>query len=193
MVRRARNSANESDACMRAGHRLERGLVLFHVSEEADIGRFEPRSIDGSAARLVWAIDDERLRNYLVPRDCPRVTYYADASASPADVERFIGTSTAVLAFEHAWLTRVRSARLYCYELPPAGFELADACAGYFVSRTAVVPLSVRVVDDCMSELGRRGVEVRVLPDLWSLHDGVAASTLRYSMIRMRNAAPRIA
>jgi hypothetical protein len=24
---------------------------------------------------VVWALDDQRLRNYLVPRDCPRVTY----------------------------------------------------------------------------------------------------------------------
>jgi hypothetical protein len=167
--------------------------VLFHISEEADIGRFEPRGLDRTADPRVWAIDDERLRNYLVPRDCPRVTYYADATTSHADAERFIGASTAVLAFEHAWLKRVLSGRLYCYELPAESFELADSCAGYFVSRTPVVPRSVRVVDDCLSELGRRRVEVRVLPNLWPLHDAVAASTLRYSMIRMRNAAPRSA
>jgi hypothetical protein len=27
--------------------------------------------------------------------------------------------------------------------------------------------------------------------DVWHLHDAVAASSLRFSMIRMRNAAPR--
>jgi hypothetical protein len=166
-------------------------VALFHVSEEADIGRFEPRSIDGSSESRVWAIDDDRLRNYLVPRDCPRVTYYADANTSPSDVERFLGCSQAVMAFEHGWLERVRSARLFCYELPPRSFELADSCAGYFVSRTPVVPLSVRIIDDCLSELGRRGVEVRVLSNLWHLHDAVVRSTLAYSMIRMRNAARR--
>ena len=40
------------------------------------------------------------------------------------------------------------------------------------------------------SELGRRGVEVRVVSNLWRLHDEVARSTLGYSMIRMRKAAP---
>jgi hypothetical protein len=58
------------------------------------------------------------------------------------------------------------------------------------VSRLSVKPLSVRVVDDCLSELVSRGVEVRVLPNLWDLHDAVARSTLAYSMIRMRNATP---
>ena len=167
--------------------------MLFHVSEEAGIERFEARNIDGYSEPRVWTVDDDRLRNYLVPRDCPRVTYYAGADTSRVDIERFLGASNAVMAFEHAWLNRVRSTRLYCYQLPPQSFELADSCAGYFVSRRPVTPLSVRVVDDCLSELGRRGVEVRVLSNLWHLHDAVAKSTLRYSMIRMRNAAPRSA
>jgi hypothetical protein len=168
-----------------------RQVVLFHVSEKAGIGRFEPRNTDGSSEPRVWAIDDDRLRNYLVPRDCPRVTYYARANTSRLDVESFLGASNAVMAFERAWLDRVRSTRLFCYQLPPQSFELVDSCAGYFVSRTPVLPLSVHVVDNCLSELGRRGVEVRVLSNLWHLHDAVAKSTLGYSMIRMRNAAPR--
>ena len=93
------------------------------------------------------------------------------------------------MAFEHAWLDRVRSARLFCYELPPQSFELVDSCAGYFASRTPVEPLSVRIIDDCLGELARRGVEIRVLPNLWHVHDAVMKSTLAYSMIRMRNAA----
>lgn len=164
---------------------------LFHVSENATIERFEPRSVDGVSAPRVWAIDEARLQNYLVPRDCPRVTYYAGSRASLSDMERFLGTSRAVVAFEHAWLDRVRSARLFCYELPPGGFALVDACAGYFVSQQPVVPMSMCIVEDCLSELGCRGVKIQVVSDLWSLHDAVVASTLSYSMIRMRNAAAR--
>jgi hypothetical protein len=37
----------------------------------------------------------------------------------------------------------------------------------------------------------QRGVELRVLPDLWSLRDAVIASTLEFSIIRWRNASPR--
>jgi hypothetical protein len=167
--------------------------MLFHVSEDGGIERFEPREIDGGTEPLVWAIDADRLRNYLVPRDCRRVTYYAGADTSHEDIERFIGSSAAVVAVEHAWLARLRSARLYCYQLPPDTFESWDSCAGYFVSRAPVVPLDVRVIDDCLSELIGRGVEVRVMSNLWHLRDAVVSSTLQFSMIRMRNALPRTA
>jgi hypothetical protein len=49
--------------------------VLFHVSEEAGLARFEPRPSPSADAPVVWAVDADRLRNYLLPRECPRVTY----------------------------------------------------------------------------------------------------------------------
>lgn len=165
--------------------------MLFHVSEESGIGRFEPRAAGGAGEPVVWAIDAERLRNYLVPRECPRVTYYAGRETSAADVERFLGSSPAVVAVEGGWLERLRSCRLYCYHLPPETFVCADECAGYFVSRAAVVPARVEVFEDPLAELLRRGVELRFVPSLWALHDAVAASSLRFSLIRMRNARPR--
>ncbi len=165
--------------------------MLFHVSDNDGIDRFEPRAIDGTGDRVVWAIDAEHLRNYLVPRDCPRVTYYAGPDTSRGDVDRFLGSSRAVMAIEHGWWGRLLSARLYCYRLPTATFESSDPCAGYFLSREVVVPIEVRLVDDCLGELIARGVEVRLMSNLWHLRDAVVGSTLRYSMIRMRNAAPR--
>ena len=77
--------------------------------------------------------------------------------------------------------------------MPPDSFERLDACAGYFVSRKTVVPSGVEVIHDPLSELLRRGVELRVLPSLWSLRDAVVASSLQFSLIRMRNAGPRAA
>src|SRR5262245_46850463 len=165
--------------------------MLFHVSEESGIELFEPRPSPYADEAVVWAIDAARLRNYLLPRDCPRVTYYAGPDTTVADVERFLGASPAVVAVESAWLDRLRSCRLYCYHLPPETFECIDECAGYFVSRQLVVPTQVRVVDDLLAAVLGRGVELRFLPDLWPLRDAVVSSTLRYSLIRMRNAAPR--
>jgi hypothetical protein len=162
--------------------------MLFHVSEEAGIGRFEPRAPEDGGPPVVWAVDAGRLRNYLVPRECPRVTYYAGGETSPADVERFLGASPAVVAVESGWLERLRACRLYCYHLPPETFECVDECAGYFVSRAPVTPARVEVFDDLMAELLGRGVELRFVPSLWPLHDAVAASSLRFSLIRMRNA-----
>jgi hypothetical protein len=164
---------------------------LFHISEQPGIARFEPRASEYVAGLVVWAIEEDRLCNYLVPRECPRVTYYAAAETTKADVDRFLGSSPAVVAIESGWMDRLRSARLYGYHMPPQTFECLDACAGYFVSRVPVVPLYMEVFDHPVAEMLRRGVELRFLPSLWSLRDAVAESSLRFSMIRMRNAAGR--
>ena len=164
---------------------------LFHVSEEPAIKLFEPRPSKYVPDPVVWAIDDARLHNYLMPRDCPRVTYYAGSETSPADVEKFLGSSSAVVALESAWFSRLRACRLYCYELPTETFQCLDECAGYFVSRSPVVPRDVTIIDDVIGELLRGGVELRFVPNLWSLRDAVVSSTLQFSFIRMQNAQPK--
>ena len=166
-------------------------MVVYHVSEEANIGVFEPRSGVTANEPLVWAIDEERLHNYLVPRDCPRVTFYAGPTTTIADRERLLGSSQAVVAIESHWLERVRSCRLFCYAFCSATFVPYDETAGYFVSRTAAKPLSVICIDDPVSALVQRGVELRVLPNLWSLREAVIGSTVKFSIIRWRNASPR--
>jgi hypothetical protein len=165
--------------------------MLFHVSENPAIDRFEPRAMQSSEVPVVWAIDADRLRNYLVPRDCPRVTFYAGAQTTSADVELFLGARAAAVVIEEAWVERVKTCRLYCYHLAPGTFECVDDCAGYFVSRASVVPACVEALDSPITELQRRGVDLRIVSNLWPLRDAVVASTLQFSIIRMRNALPR--
>lgn len=165
--------------------------MLFHISEEPGIGRFEPRPSEYVNEPVVWAIEADRLCNYLLPRECPRVTYYAGRETTPADIDQFLGSRPAVVAVESDWLERIRCCRLYCYHLPPECFECIDECAGYFVSRVPVEPAGVEVFDDLIAELLKRGVELRFVPGLWLLRDAVVASSLQYSFIRMRNAKPR--
>jgi hypothetical protein len=165
--------------------------MLFHVSEEPNIKRFEPRSSESVSGSIVWAIDADHLRNYLVPRGCPRVTYYAGHNTTSADVEKFLGASPSVIAIESRWLERLQSCRLYCYHLPSATFECIDACAGYFVSRVPVEPLNVEIFNDPIAEILKRGAELRFMPNLWTLNDAVVVSSLRFSIIRMCNAQPR--
>src|SRR5215831_13027227 len=141
--------------------------MLFHVSEEPGIKLFEPRVSQYVQEPVVWAIDSDRLRNYLLPRECPRVTFYAGTKTTSADVERFLGSSPAIVAVESGWLERLRSCQLYSYHLPSETFECIDECAGYFVSRVSVVPTSVDVFDDPIAELLNRGVELRFVPSLW--------------------------
>src|SRR5688500_16965873 len=120
--------------------------MLFHVSEDPGIEWFEPRQPSGDGAPVVWAIEAGRLRNYLVPRDCPRVTYYAGPATTAADRERFLASSRAVVAIEGTWYARLQSCGLYCYHLPPDTFECIDECAGYFVSSVAVAPTCVEAI-----------------------------------------------
>lgn len=165
--------------------------MLYHISEESGISRFEPRVPANGGEAVVWAVSGERLRNYLLPRECPRVTFFAGEKTTPADRERLLGTSEAVVAIESAWLDRVRQARLFCYQFADAGFTCVDQCAGYFQSVSAVEPVGVEVIDDCLAAIAARGVEIRVMSSLWDLHDAMVESTVSYSMIRMRNASPR--
>ena len=167
--------------------------MLFHISEDADIQKFEPRSSEYTAEPVVWAIDAERLRNYLLPRDCPRVTYYAGAQTTKVDKDRFLGSEAAVVAIELCWLQRAQECRLYCYHLPPQTFECFDECAGYFVSRAPVEPIGVEIIDAPLSELKRRRVYLRIPSNLWPLRDAVVASSLQFSIIRMRSAVSRSA
>lgn len=172
--------------------------ALYHISEEPDIARFDPRPApslsSGQQGTMVWAISGRLLHNYLLPRDCPRVTFYALPDSAPEDIERLMGQSAAqyIVAIEAGWFERAYSTRLYCYELPPAPFTVhADEGAGYYISKESVVPLSVRTIDAPLAEITSRNVELRATPSLWPLRDAVIASTLQYSIIRMRNAQPR--
>jgi len=165
--------------------------MLFHISEQSHIERFEPRASQYTSEPVVWAIAADRLHNYLLPRECPRVTYYAGPDTTRADVDRFLGSSSAVVAVEGGWLERLRSCRLYSYHMPPERFECIDECAGYFVSREEVVPVRMEVIDDPIGEMVKREVELRLVPRLWALREAVVGSSLQYSIIRMRNAEPR--
>jgi hypothetical protein len=166
------------------------GHLLLHVSEEAGIRRFEPRLTNMLKYPVVWAVDAAHLRNYLLPRDCPRVSYYSTANSTAEDVSEFLGGSKAVVVVEERWLDRIASARLYCYRMPPESFACIDEGAGYFVSEEAVVPLSVEMVSDPIRAIRDAGADFRSVANLWPIHDAVARSSLQFSMIRMRNAQP---
>jgi hypothetical protein len=164
--------------------------TLFHVSEESDIAVFHPRpsQIAPKAGPIVWAIDSPKLPNYLLPRDCPRVTFGLCGTTTPKDRERFGVDTGRVVVIEAGWLQRVCASTLFLYELPTRAFRLFDDIAGYWVSTESVEPMRVTAVGDLPTAMTERGGELRVVRRLWPLHDAVATSTLAFSMIRMRNA-----
>ena len=75
---------------------------LFHVSETPNIRLFEPRP-DKRGELAVWAVGEPKLHNYLLPRDCPRITVFADDKTSDEDRSRFLESAESVVAIESGW------------------------------------------------------------------------------------------
>ena len=158
--------------------------TLWHFSEDPSLGRFVPR--DGK----VWAIDERYAWLYWFPRDCPRACFWAVASTSEDDVERWLdGDATRRVAVtESGWLERVRSAALYAYRLPPEPFDVVEDDR-FHIASTTVEALERVAVGDLLARHAAAGIELRIAPALYPLWDRVVESTLDFSGIRLRNAA----
>ena len=167
---------------------------LFHISDNPNIEVFSPRPspLFPELGPIVWAIDDRHLSNYLLPRDCPRVTFAAKAETSRADRCRFgLSGWSRVIVVEEQWKARVVQGTVYRYVFDNGDFDVQDPTAGYWVSRREVRPAAMLVITDLPGAICAKNADLRFEKNLWQLHDAVAASTLEFSMIRMRNAAPR--
>lgn len=168
-------------------------MNLYHISESARISRFVPRPspspLENLTEDVVFAISEKLLHNYLLPRDCPRVCFYANPQSSAGDREKFMGLGPApfVVAVENNWLKTIERTTLYKYEMPTENFELIDECAQYYISRQSVEPLSIKPVYNILEEMLSRNIELRFMPSIQTLAQTVKSSSLSYSLIRMRN------
>jgi hypothetical protein len=171
-------------------------IKLYHISDKAGIKRFDPRPAPSKSAkqegRMVWAIDYAHLHNYLLPRNCPRVTFYADKNSKRKDIEKLMAGASAkhVIAIETRWLPKIQKQCLYQYEFESKDFTLVDKIAGYWISRKSVVPIAEKKIDNILFALLKQDVELRIMPSLWKLREAVINSTLAYSIIRMNKAQP---
>jgi hypothetical protein len=172
----------------------EKDLRLFHISDLPGIEIFNPRPspshFDALTGDVVFAISGRLLHNYLLPRDCPRVTYYLRDETSEEDKKLFFGYSRAefIVTVPTEWYDTIKKTVLYCYEFSPDSFTLLDECAGYYISNKPEKPIDCRVITDVVAEVLLRNVELRITQALIPLSKAVNASSLAYSLIRMRNA-----
>lgn len=164
------------------------------MSEEPGIARFEPRPApnDDRDDLVVWAIDTRHQPLYWFPRDCPRGTFWARPGTSDADIDRFLGGDRMrrVHAMEASWLERMRTTRVWAYELPPGTFRPHETVGGYWISRVAVEPLRTIELGELVAMHADAGIELRIVPSIRPLWADVIASTLEFSGMRLRNAAP---
>ncbi|HKM43470.1 MAG TPA: hypothetical protein VJZ70_05715, partial [Limnochordia bacterium] len=63
--------------------------------------------------------------------------------------------------------------------------------SGLLFSTKTQVAIEAVTVNDLFSAIFAKNAELRILPNLWGLFDAIVASSLGYSMCRMRNALPR--
>ncbi|ALC80654.1 MULTISPECIES: DUF6886 family protein [Bacillus] len=172
--------------------------MLFHISEEPDLSVFAPRiAVNYShLPPVVWAIDQEHLPHYFLPRDCPRVIYWQGEQTNEADTKRFFSQSTArkVIAVENGWLARILNTPLYQYSFEPAPFTLFEEAktAGYYIAETTVAPIATECIPNGLEQIAQAGIEIRVTPHLQLIRDQVISSTLDFSIIRFRNARKEI-
>jgi hypothetical protein len=165
--------------------------ALWHVSEDAAIARFEPhlsRTADLQEP-FVWAVDTRHVPLYWFPRDCPRGTFWATRDTNAVDLDLLAG-ATRVHAVEGAWFERVRSARVVAYRLPEHTFAPHPEVGGYWISGEAVEPVEMVELVDLLVLHAEAGIELRLVANLWPLWNRVCESTLEFSGIRLRNAAP---
>jgi hypothetical protein len=166
---------------------------LLHFSEDPSITRFVPHvpPTNPTQAPAVWAIDAEHAPVYWFPRDCPRGAVWADADEERVILRRtFLTTATRVQVTELDWLDRVRSTRLFVYELDREPFEPWPEAAGQWIARVAVEPIAVRPLGDVLELHARAGIELRFAPNIWPFWGAVVASGLPFSGVRLRNARP---
>lgn len=178
---------------------------VLHFSEDPTITEFVPHV--AASARVpdayVWAVDAQRSPAYWFPRQCPRVLVWARAGAAAADVARILGASGCrrVHAVEYAWVERMRAVRLYAYRFSAGPFRPfgepeparrdAEPEPSAHVAQVPVRPLGPpEPVGDLFALHARAGIELRVLPQLWTFWSAVTASTLGFSGIRLGNAEP---
>lgn len=176
-------------------YRGEGPRALWHVSEDPTLSRFEPHQARTAITDepLVWAIDTRHLPLYWFPRDCPRCTFWASDRTTDADVAAFLDgdRGARVHVIEARWLDRVATAELHLYRMPEATFTEDPTTAGYWMSRVPVDALERVTIADLVARHAATGIPLRTLPNLWPLWDPVVASSLEFSGMRLRNAAPR--
>jgi uncharacterized protein DUF6886 len=168
--------------------------VLYHFSEDPHIERFVPHvpRTNPTHRAAVWAIDDERSPLYWFPRECPRVTIWPyDDSGLSAFRSRFTTTARRLHAIESGWYARMRSADVYRYVFDPDGFVPWEEANGQWITDREVVPISVEPVGDLVEAHERAGIELRLTPSLWPLHDEARHGEFDFSIVRMHNAQPR--
>ncbi len=168
-------------------------FALWHFSEDPSLGEFRPHvpATNPAAPPLVWAVDTRHAPLFWFPRDCPRGCIWPVSATTAQDRERFFWASAAdrIHVMEASWLARMQACRLYAYRLEARAFRPYEV-GGYWVCDEPVQAVGREVIDDLVGRHADAGIELRIAPSIWPFWRRAASSTVGFSGLRLRNAAP---
>ena len=164
--------------------------MLFHISENGQIDIFIPRPSKPiwGGKKYVWAIHNNKLNNYILPRDCPRICITGN------EIQRFSNwvssksliDKATLIFYPDFWQKRIDNCQLYRYAFNPKNFELIDTIAGYYVSTQIEIPIEKLVIDNCLAELEKRKVKTFALSQkvLFEIKAFTIANIEQFSIIK---------
>lgn len=126
------------------------------------------------------------------PRDCPRLTAWPRTGVErTASCAAFATTADRVPAIECSWLAILRRTELASHRFDAVEFRPWPDASGQWIRKSVVEPIDVQPVGDLLTAHADAGIEMRVVPSLWPLHDLAMSGGWDFSSVRMRNAQPR--
>lgn len=165
--------------------------LLYHYSEDGSITRFAPHvpQTNPSHPPAVWAMDADHSPLYWFPRDCPRISVWADDDEQHRLLRDLFDTDARrICACESHWLDGIRAARVYQYTFEGSQFAPWAQAAGQFIAGEVVHPRRVDLLDDLLAMHADAEVELRFTPRLGTLMDRMLASGLPFGFVRIRDA-----
>lgn len=169
---------------------------VLHFSEDPRIESFAPHVARTAAdpTPAVWAVDAFNAPSYWFPRQCPRAMAWTTAKTTAGDRERVLGPhADRVHLIEYGWLHRMLTARVFSYRFDAAAFTAYgdDEEPHAYVAHERVRPLGpAEPVGDLLRLHEEADIELRLASRLWPWWEAVVASSVGFSGIRLRNAAP---
>lgn len=168
-------------------------MKLFHISENKNIEKFVPRISKAiwNHEKYVWAISEDKIQNYLFPRECPRICISKNEAknlSSWISNDESSSFKSHIFVCEN-WKEELEECKLYQYEFDTSNFNSIDIIAGYYVSKNIEVPISSKLIDNCISELKDLNINVKFISkrQMTSLRKDVILYTKEFSIIKWDN------
>lgn len=164
---------------------------LFHLSDDFEINEFRPRPVRkevwGDLKDSVWTVNQEKLQNFMLPRNCPRVCWRLNAETSGEDKEYFesFGDQQSLIFVQKEYIDMVNHGKLMMYEFNNDNFYLVDDCAGYYVSHEVEVPTQRIMITDLNEWLDNLNAKLIYVDDLREYASESVRRTYDFSNIRM--------